>query len=104
MHSVQGPFNHAVITGQVQQLEPLRYTPAGVAVLSLTLTHQSEVTYDEFQRQLVFDLEVRAVGQLAKTLADIAIGSHLKCQGFFAPKHKASNFLVLHIQQFELLN
>lgn len=103
MSSAQGSSNHALLIGQVQQLQPLRYTPAGVAVLSLELAHRSEVRHDQFRRQLNFDFEVLAVGALAQQLADIAVGTELRCQGFFAPKHKSSSFLVLHIQQFELL-
>lgn len=103
MFSAQGSSNHALITGQVQQLQPLRYTPAGVAVLSMELAHHSEMSHDQFRRQLSFAFEVLAVGALAQQLADVAVGTELKCQGFFAPKHKNSSFLVLHLQQFELL-
>jgi len=97
--------NQAVLTGVVQQIEPLRHTPAGVPVLSLQLQHQSRQQQGEFQRQLDFELSARAVGAVAQQLSDaIEIGSCLCCWGFMAPGHRSSSFLLLHINRFELLN
>jgi len=99
-----GQTNTASLTGQVAKLYPLRHTPAGVPVLSLDLHHQSQSTQGEFTRQLDFSFTAVAVGALAQQLSTVTVGQLLFCQGFIAPRHRESSFLVLHIQSFKLLS
>ncbi len=97
--------NQIVLTGVVTEVQPLRHTPAGVPVLSLRLQHQSQQQQGEFRRQLDFEFSARAVGELARQLSSLAeIGSSIQCQGFMAPTHRSSSFLIIHIQKFEFLN
>lgn len=101
-HSQSQP-NYARLRGQLTQIEALRYTPAGVPVLQLYLQHRSQTTHEGFARQLDFQFEALALGATAEKMASIAVGTWLNCEGFLAPKHRGSNFLVLHVQQFACL-
>ncbi|GAA5087993.1 primosomal replication protein N [Paenalcaligenes hermetiae] len=97
-------MNDLHIQGQVLQAQPLRYTPAGIAVCEITLQHQSVVEQAAIQRQLDFSVEAIAMGDVANYLAAVPIGSFLQIQGFIAPLRKSSSRLVLHIQEFQNLN
>lgn len=87
--------------GQVLALKPLRYTPAGIAVSELTLQHQSVVEQAGIQRQLSFEIDAIAMGDVATLISSVSEGSFLSMVGFLAPLHKSSSRLVLHVQRFQ---
>jgi primosomal replication protein N len=71
--------NQLVISGEVVQIETLRYTPAGIPLLSFVLRHLSEQ------------------GELAEKSQHIKVGTHLNVTGFIAKRSLKSTQLVLHI-------
>ena len=97
-------MNHLRIQGLVLSAQPIRYTPAGIAVIELVLQHQSVVEQAQIQRQLSFDLDAIAMGEVAYALSAVAIGDVLEINGFIAPLRKSSSRLVLHIQTFQNYN
>ena len=52
----------------LNEVQALRYTPAGISVLDLVLAHRSEVVESGYPRQLDFELEARAIGEVAEAL------------------------------------
>lgn len=94
-------MNNLRFQGLVLSAQPIRYTPAGIAVIELELQHQSVVEQAQVQRQLSFDIHAIAMGDVAYALSAVAIGDALDIEGFVAPLRKSSSRLVLHIQKFQ---
>ncbi|NYT26241.1 primosomal replication protein N [Alcaligenaceae bacterium] len=92
-------MNRILLTAAVVELQPLRYTPAGVAALELTLAHESEVHEAGQARRVNFQAKAIALGDTAHLLADVPLGAGLELEGFLAAARKGSNRLILHIQK-----
>ena len=94
-------MNRVSLTASVVELQPLRYTPAGVPALELMLEHESEVQEAGQARRVVFQARAIALGDNAHFLADTPLGASLEVEGFLAAARKGSSRLVLHIQKAE---
>lgn len=92
-------MNQLVITATTLEVQPLRYTPAGLPAVEMMLDHESEVQEAGHMRRVELVLSAVALGDIALLLADTPLGASLSIQGFLAPARKGSNKLVLHIQQ-----
>ena len=88
-----------MINGVVVQIEPIRYTPAGIPLLSFVLQHASEQMEAGFKRKVECEVNAVAIGKLTETT--INIGDHIKAKGFLAKRSAKSNQLVLHITQLK---
>jgi primosomal replication protein N len=93
--------NRVILTASVVELQPLRYTPAGIPALELMLEHESEVQEAGQPRRVTFLAQAVALGDNAHFLADTPLGSRLELEGFLAAARKGSSRLVLHIQKVE---
>lgn len=93
------PVNRLDIQGRVTEISPLRYTPAGVAVLEIQIEHESEVIEAGQPRRLMFSVPVILMGDLARMHAGITLGTGLQLRGFMAPARKDSPRFRLHAQQ-----
>ena len=60
--------NDVTLSGVVTELEPLRYTPAGVPQLSFRLVHQSKQMEAQHERSVSLDLPVMVLGELAREI------------------------------------
>ncbi len=78
----------------------MRYTPAGLPALDMTLEHRSTQTEAGQPRQVNALLKAVAFGALAERLARQAIGSVWTFQGFLATPRN-SKTLVLHVQDIQ---
>ncbi len=92
-------MNQLVLTAIATEVQPLRYTPAGVPAVEITLCHESEVQEAGHMRRIELTLSAVALGDIALLLSDTPLGAFLSIQGFLAPARKGSNKVVLHIQQ-----
>ena len=81
-------------------LEAIRYTPAGLPLLSFVLQHDSEQIEAGLKRKVECEVNAVVIGDNAKT--DIQIGDNIKAKGFLAKRSAKSTQLVLHIQQFHI--
>jgi len=93
------PTNLLVLQARIEQLEALRYTPAGIPALSLQLEHASELLDAGNSRTVKLSLRALAFGTLAERLAKQALGSEWKFSGFLANARQGKS-LVLNIQEF----
>lgn len=91
--------NQFSLTAQVLEIQPIRHTPAGQAVLEMHLEHESDVVEAGVVRRVSMTLPAVAIGDTALLLAGTALGTALSIKGFLAPRRKGSEKLVLHIQQ-----
>ena len=77
----------------------MRYTPAGLPALNVSLEHESEVSEAGSPRTVKVVVKAVAFGVLAERLAKQAIGSHWKFSGFIA-NARQGKAVVFHIQDF----
>ena len=90
--------NQCTVSGTLIEIQDIRQSPAGLEIVPALLAHQGSVIENGIERQLTFDIDIVAVGQMANKLKNCQIGDHLELSGFIAPKSKRSRQWVLHIQ------
>ena len=88
-----------MLSGVVVGLEAIRYTPAGLPLLSFVLQHASEQIEAGLKRKVECEVNAVAIGELANS--NIQLGSSLKAKGFLAKRSAKSTQLVLHIEKLE---
>jgi primosomal replication protein N len=92
--------NKLVLSGVVVDIETIRYTPAGLPLLSFVLKHVSEVIEAGMKRKVECEVNAIAIGNLAKN--NIQIGANINVAGFLAKRSAKSSQLVLHILKIEV--
>ena len=95
-------MNKLELTGVVLQSETLRYTPAGIPLLSFVLQHLSEQTEAGMQRRVECEVNAVVMGELAERSKAIKEGTAVKVSGFIAKRSLKSTQLVLHINTLEI--
>lgn len=88
-------MNKLVLQAEVVQIEPLRYTPAGIPLLIVVLRHVSEQVEAGMKRKVECEVNAVTFGDLA--LKGLEIGSHIQASGFLAKRSFKSTQLVMHI-------
>lgn len=96
-------MNKLVLNGQVINITPLRYTPAGVPVVEFDLDHESEVMESDIVRLLKFEMVVMLMGDMALMNKHLKLGQAVEVEGFMAPARKNSPRFKLHAQQLRLI-
>lgn len=86
---------------EVVQIEPLRYTPAGIPLLSVVLRHVSEQFEAGMKRRVECEINAVILGDLA--LKGLKPGQHINAHGFLAKRSLKSTQLVMHINYIEYL-
>ena len=103
MSSTTLEANQLVIAGEVVQIAELRYTPAGIPLLSFTLQHISEKTEAGMQRRVECAVPVIAMGSIAEQHKHLKEGTKARAVGFLAKRSMKSTQLVLHITTLEII-
>ncbi len=78
----------------------MRYTPAGLPALNLTLDHESQVQEAGLKRQVSASIKAVAIGAVAESIGQQAIGSIWRFTGFLGAARQGKN-VVFHIQEFQ---
>ena len=86
-------------------IEPIRYTPAGIPLLSFVLQHASEQIEAGLKRKVECEINAVALGNIASDIAkqNIQLGANIKAKGFLAKRSAKSTQMVLHIVKLELV-
>ena len=92
--------NHVVLSACIEELQALRYTPAGLPALDLRLVHESSQVEAGVPRKVSAAVKAVAFGALAERLARQAPGSSCSFQGCLATPRN-SKTVVLHIQDIQ---
>lgn len=95
-------MNKLTLQAEVVQIEPLRYTPAGLPLLSVVLRHVSEQVEAGMKRKVECEVNAVLIGDLA--LKKLTLGTHIQATGFLAKRSLKSTQLVMHINQIAVLN
>jgi primosomal replication protein N len=90
-----------VIQAEVVQIEPLRYTPAGIPLLSVVLRHVSEQIEAGMKRKVECEVNAVVLGDLA--LKGLKQGVQVVAQGFLAKRSLKSTQLVMHINDIKTM-
>jgi len=93
--------NKLVLSGRIKKIEPLRYTPPGLPLLSLVIEHAAENIEAGMKRKVECEMNAVAIGEI--TNAPLTEGNHIQATGFLAKRSVNSTQLVLHIQHIEQL-
>ena len=95
--------NKVEIEGSIAALDSVRYTPAGIPIVELKITHASEQVEAGKPRQVELEVWALAAGDLTGRLSRTPLGARIKASGFLAHKGKAKIQLILHITEFEFV-
>ena len=93
-------MNRLVLTAQLAERGALRYTPAGLPALDLSLKHESEVTQDGKPRKVWFDIRARAIGEITARVEMLSLGSTYGFAGFLGSQRNGRG-VVFHVTELD---
>lgn len=94
-------MNQFHLIAVIAERDILRYTPAGIPVVSAKLQHHSEQMEAGIPRQIEFEIAAIAAGEIAGRFNQLELGVALQFTGFLARKSRHSKSLVFHVRDFE---
>ncbi|MFC5479529.1 primosomal replication protein N [Massilia suwonensis] len=93
-------MNQLQVVATIAERDVLRYTPAGVPVVSAILMHNSQQVEAGVERQVQFEIAAFAAGEISGRFAAAELGAAHQFTGFLARKNRNSKALVFHIIDF----
>jgi len=93
-------MNRLVLTAQLVERGAVRYTPAGLPALDMSLKHESEVTQDGQPRRVSMEIKARAVGGITQRLTGLEIGSSHGFAGFLGSQRNGRG-VVFHVTELD---
>ena len=94
-------MNKLALTAEVIQIEDLRYTPAGIPLLSFVVRHVSEQVEAGMKRKVECEVTVKALGAITEMAKHLKVGEQITLTGFLAKRSAKSTQLVMHLSSFE---
>jgi primosomal replication protein N len=94
--------NKLIVSGELIELDDLRFTPAGVARTTLKIRHTSTQLEAGMVRQVRCDIPALALGDVAQQVCNLQLGQWVKAEGFLAQRSLRITQLVLHINNITL--
>jgi primosomal replication protein N len=101
-HVVAGPtadtegLNRVVLSAVLVEKKAMRYTPAGLPALNVSLKHESTLSEDGQVRKVSMELRAVAIGGITQRLGKMVLGSQAHFAGFLASARNGRG-LLLHI-------
>jgi primosomal replication protein N len=92
--------NQFQFVATILERDVLRYTPAGVPIVSATLLHSSQQMEAGVQRLVEFEMAALAAGEISGRFSRAELGAVHQFSGFVAKKNRSSKALVFHIIDF----
>jgi primosomal replication protein N len=97
---VENHTNCVALTACIAEVEPLRFTPAGLPAIALRLEHSSQQQEAGQSREVKVAMKAVAFGAMAERLAQQPIGSLWCFTGFLATPRNGK-YVVLHVQDIQ---
>lgn len=94
-------MNQLNLTASIAERDILRYTPAGIPIVSAKLQHGSEQAEAGIPRQVEFEIAAIAAGEISGRFNQAELGSMFRFTGFLTRKSRNSKSLVFHVTDFE---
>jgi len=92
--------NQFQFVATILERDVLRYTPAGVPIVSATLLHSSQQMEAGVERLVEFEMSALAAGEISGRFSRAELGAVHQFSGFVAKKNRSSKALVFHIIDF----
>ena len=93
-------MNQLQVVAQICERDVLRYTPAGVPIVTATLLHSSQQMEAGVARLVEFEIPALAAGEISGRFSQAELGAAHRFTGFLAKKNRNSKSLVFHIIDF----
>jgi primosomal replication protein N len=93
--------NRLLISGVLIQVDPVRYSPAGVPIAEAVIQHRGSQDIAGQARQMECELTVQASGLLATQLAQMSNGAEVKLEGALNRRSVNSRQLILIVNRIE---
>ena len=93
-------MNRLVLTAQLVERAALRYTPAGLPAVDLSLKHESSVMQDGQPRQVSVEVKARAIGEITQRIARLELGSTHGFAGFLGSQRNGRG-VVFHVTELD---
>jgi primosomal replication protein N len=93
--------NQLRLIAAIAERDVLRYTPAGIPIVSAKLLHTSGQVEAGIPRQVEFEIVAIAAGEISGKLNKAELGVTMEFTGFLARKNRNSKSLVFHITDFD---
>ncbi len=93
-------MNQLAFVAQILERDVLRYTPAGVPIVTATLQHSSQQMEAGVARLVEFEITALAAGEISGRFSRAELGAAHQFTGFLAKKSRNSKSLVFHIIDF----
>jgi len=93
--------NQLQLVAAIAERDVLRYTPAGIPIVSAKLSHNSEQIEAGILRQVELEIAAVAAGEISGRFNRAELGVVIRFTGFLARKNRNSRSLVFHITDFE---
>jgi primosomal replication protein N len=92
--------NQLQVVAQIIERDVLRYTPAGVPIVTAVLQHSSQQMEAGVARLVEFEMTALAAGEISGRFSRAELGAAHVFTGFLAKKSRNSKSLVFHIIDF----
>jgi primosomal replication protein N len=93
-------MNRLLLSATLLQRSALRYTPAGLPALDLSLKHESELSEDGQARKVSMEIRAVGLGSVTQPLAALVLGQGALFGGFLAAARNGRGTLF-HITSVE---
>jgi primosomal replication protein N len=91
-------MNRLVLSGKLAERGALRYTPAGLPALDLSLEHESESSQEGQARKVSLQVRAVVIGSMVGPLSTLPLGSEARFAGFLATARNGRG-LLFHITE-----
>jgi len=92
--------NQLILQAQLLELGLVRYTPAGLMALDLSLKHESQVQEAGKPRRVSMEIKAVAIGETAKRLQALGIGGQALFSGFLSNQRNGRG-TIFHVTAVE---
>ena len=85
------------------ELGLIRYTPAGLMALDLSLKHEGQAEEAGKPRQVSLEIKALAIGEICKRLQALGVGTEALFKGFLSHQRNGRG-MIFHVTAVESLN
>ncbi|MEO8124283.1 MAG: primosomal replication protein N [Burkholderiales bacterium] len=91
-------MNRLVLQAQLLERGAVRYTPAGLPALDMSLKHESQLTEAGHPRKVSVEIRAVAIGEITQPLARLEIGAEKGFAGFISAQRNGRG-VVFHVTE-----
>ncbi len=93
-------LNRLVLSAQLVARGSLRYTPAGLPAIDLSLKHESMLTQQGQLRRVSLEIKARAIGDITDRVGRLELGGEHAFGGFLGSQ-RSGRGIVFHVTELD---